>query len=335
MTSRVLGRLESVERRAVWTHEARSFTPWLLKNADVLGEVLGMDLVLSGAEHSVGGFLLDLIGVDESTNERVIIENQLDGTDHIHLGQLLTYACGTYPTNIVWIAAKFREEHRAALDWLNSRADEDTRFFGVELNVVRIGCPTQRPGYSSLSNPTAGAGRSRRVHARSLLAARGPTRSSGAGSSNVSPSRGQVGRSQGSPPHRAGSRCPPGPPASGTRATSAGRDCAARSFLPTQTPPSTTPRRPSVTRWRSRTVRRCPSSRCTARRAAASPTTIPAGSTDRRLGQLHHPVHRRPDPLPQGYRHNRRSSRIDSADTKLKQRGLKKAKQVDEPRTGR
>lgn len=134
-----LGALASLDVREVWPHEAQIFTPWLLDNAEVLGEVLGMDLALSAAEHPVGGFALDLIGVDESTNEPVIIENQLTPTDHTHLGQLLTYAGGTDPVNVVWVATSFREEHRAALDWLNARTDENTRFFGVEVSVVRIG----------------------------------------------------------------------------------------------------------------------------------------------------------------------------------------------------
>ncbi|MDT0529178.1 DUF4268 domain-containing protein [Micromonospora sp. DSM 115977] len=134
-----LGKLELLDVRQVWKHEAHTFTPWLLANADVLGELLGMDLVLSSAEHPVGGFSLDLIGVDEATNETVIIENQLTRTDHGHLGQLLTYAGGTDPVNVVWIATEFREEHRAALDWLNTRTDETTRFFGIEISAVRIG----------------------------------------------------------------------------------------------------------------------------------------------------------------------------------------------------
>jgi hypothetical protein len=131
----VLGKLETLDPRQVWAHEAYSFTPWLLENADAPNEVLGMDLDLSEAEHPVGSFALDLIGVDEATSERVIIENQLTQTDHSHLGQLLTYAGGTDAVNIVWIATGFREEHRAALDWLNSRTDENTRFFGVEISA--------------------------------------------------------------------------------------------------------------------------------------------------------------------------------------------------------
>ena len=140
-----LGRLQVVDLREVWPHEAHAFTPWLLANADVLGEALGMDLDLSHAEHPIGGFSLDLIGVDQSTGERVIIENQLEITDHTHLGQLLTYAGGTDPASVVWIAKTFREEHRAALDWLNTRTDEVTRFFGVEVSIVRIGNSAPAP----------------------------------------------------------------------------------------------------------------------------------------------------------------------------------------------
>ncbi|MEV4756449.1 DUF4268 domain-containing protein [Micromonospora sp. NPDC049559] len=140
-----LGKLETLDIRSVWKHEAYTFTPWLLANADVLGEVLGMQLRLKSAEYPVGGFSLDLIGVDEATNETVIIENQLERTDHNHLGQLLTYAGGADPVNVVWIAASFREEHRAALDWLNNRTDENTRFFGIEISAVQIGDSARAP----------------------------------------------------------------------------------------------------------------------------------------------------------------------------------------------
>jgi hypothetical protein len=124
--------------RDAWPHEAQHFTPWLLQNATELGEALGMDLELAKAEHSVGDFSLDLIGRDLATNELVIIENQLERSDHGHLGQLLTYAAGTDAGHIVWIADEFRNEHRAALDWLNERTGQDTRFFAVEVSVVRI-----------------------------------------------------------------------------------------------------------------------------------------------------------------------------------------------------
>lgn len=155
MTSRLprLSRLTPLLPREVWPNEAHHFTPWLLENADVLGDLLGMDLVLEVAEHPVGGFSLDLIGKDESTGEVVIVENQLETSDHTHLGQLLTYAAGTDPTTIVWVASAFRPEHRAALDWLNARTDEDTRFFGVQLGVVRIGDSEPAPSFNLVAEP--------------------------------------------------------------------------------------------------------------------------------------------------------------------------------------
>jgi hypothetical protein len=148
-----LGRLSVVKPRDVWKHEALDFTPWLLQNADVLSELLGMDLVLEAAEHPVGGFSLDLIGRDETTGQRVIVENQLEESDHGHLGQILTYAAGTDPTTIVWVTTGFRPEHRLALDWLNERTNEETRFFGVEIEVVRIGDSTPAPAFKLVAQP--------------------------------------------------------------------------------------------------------------------------------------------------------------------------------------
>jgi hypothetical protein len=142
-----------VAPRDVWKHEAHDFTPWLLANADVLSDLLGMDLDLDVAEHPVGTFNLDLMGRDTATGQVVIVENQLEESDHTHLGQLLTYAAGTDPTTIVWIAPSFRPEHRAALDWLNSRTDEATRFFGVQIGVVRIGSSEPAPLFRLIAQP--------------------------------------------------------------------------------------------------------------------------------------------------------------------------------------
>ncbi len=149
-----LARLTSVAPRTVWPDEALHFTPWLLENADVLAELLGIDdLVLEAAEHRVGGFRLDLIGRDQGTDRKVIVENQLGRSDHQHLGQIITYAAGTNPSTIVWVTTGFREEHRAALEWLNHRTDEDTRFFGVEIRVVRIGDSPVAPNFELVVKP--------------------------------------------------------------------------------------------------------------------------------------------------------------------------------------
>lgn len=156
-----LGRLTVVPPRQVWPHEAHNFTPWLLQNVDVLSDLLGMDLELEVAEHPVGDFSLDLIGRDLSDDSVVIVENQLESSDHTHLGQILTYAAGTQPKTIVWVATRFRSEHRAALDWLNEHTDPDTRFFGVEIEVVKIGDSAPHPISFWQRNPTTGASKLR------------------------------------------------------------------------------------------------------------------------------------------------------------------------------
>jgi hypothetical protein len=172
MNAQDIGRLQHVDLRSIWAHEAHDFTQWMLTNADVLSEVLGMQLELTAAEQKVGGFSLDLIGQDLSTGETVIVENQLEQTDHSHLGQLLTYAGGTDPTTIVWCAPSFREEHRAALDWLNDRTDEGSRFFGVEVAAVRIDDSRPAPLFSLVAKPNDWA---KRVHRQkdSALTGRG------------------------------------------------------------------------------------------------------------------------------------------------------------------
>jgi Domain of unknown function (DUF4268) len=148
-----LGRLESLDPRDVWLHEAHHFTPWLLDNADALAGVLGIDLELSAAEHPVGGFALDLIGRDLTNNCVLIVENQLTATDHGHLGQILTYAAGTDAGTVVWLATSFREEHRQALDLLNRLGGEEVRFFGVEIGVVRIGSSQPAPLFKLRAQP--------------------------------------------------------------------------------------------------------------------------------------------------------------------------------------
>ncbi len=149
----ILGQLETVDIKSVWSHEAHSFTPWLLANYDELAKVVGIDIELSHSEHAVGGFSLDLIGKDSITEDVVIIENQLEQSDHTHLGQILTYAAGTDAKNIIWVAPKFRDEHRAAIDWLNSRTDESTRFFAVVVSAVKIGDSNVAPRFELVSQP--------------------------------------------------------------------------------------------------------------------------------------------------------------------------------------
>ena len=134
-----LGSIESVNPRQVWVNEALDFTPWLRDHPDVLAKALGIDLELHDSEVSIGWFSVDLVGDDVTNGRRLIIENQLEATDHSHLGQVLTYAGGLQAATIVWISPSFRDEHRQAIDWLNAHTDESIDFFGLQLEVIKIG----------------------------------------------------------------------------------------------------------------------------------------------------------------------------------------------------
>ena len=148
-----LGSLEVMDPRSVWAHEARDFTPWLFANADRLAEKLGIEIELEAMEQPVGGSFLDLLGRDQSHGVVLIVENQLTESDHVHLGQLLTYAAGTGASTIVWITTRVRDEHRQALTWLNEHTDIDTAFFGIELRLVRIGDSLPAPDFDVVVMP--------------------------------------------------------------------------------------------------------------------------------------------------------------------------------------
>ena len=132
------GELRSVELRDVWPHEAGNFTPWLADNIGALGEAVEIELELTEVEADAGDFSLDLLAKDLGTGRNVIIENQLTATDHDHLGKLLTYASAFDASAVIWVAQTIRDEHRQALEWLNQRTTEDTHFFGVVIEVIRI-----------------------------------------------------------------------------------------------------------------------------------------------------------------------------------------------------
>lgn len=150
-----LGELKIVPLREVWNNEARDFTPWLLDNAHILSQAIGLELDLHEAEHSVGRFSLDLFGKVEGTEHVVIVENQLDDSDHKHFGQLMTYAGGTDAKYVIWIAPKFHKEYLSAIDWLNNGTTDDINFFAVEVSAVRIGESLPAPLFKVVAQPNS------------------------------------------------------------------------------------------------------------------------------------------------------------------------------------
>ncbi len=151
-----LGKLEKVPLRTVWTGEASHFTPWLAKeeNIALLSEEISLDLEVQAQEERVGPFRADILCKDTTSEDHyVLIENQFENTDHKHLGQLMTYAAGLNAVTIIWIAEKFTEEHRAALDWLNRITDDTVDFFGIEIELYRIGDSQPAPKFNMVSKP--------------------------------------------------------------------------------------------------------------------------------------------------------------------------------------
>jgi hypothetical protein len=151
-----LGRMEKIsELREVWESEDGDFTPWLAReeNLSLLADTIGIDLELEAQEQSVGPFRADILCKDTVTNNWVLIENQIEKTDHSHLGQILTYGAGLEATTIVWIAKSFTEEHRATLDWLNEITNNNFNFFGLEIELWRIGNSPIAPKFNIVSKP--------------------------------------------------------------------------------------------------------------------------------------------------------------------------------------
>lgn len=153
--SQKLGRIEHVDLRSIWTSEDRHFTPWLAQeeNLEVLGEALGIELELEAQEKDVGPFRADILCKNTADDSWVLIENQIEKTDHTHLGQLLTYASGLKAVTIVWISSNFRDEHRAALDWLNEMTVDSVRLFGLEVELWKIGDSPAAPRFNVVCQP--------------------------------------------------------------------------------------------------------------------------------------------------------------------------------------
>ena len=150
-----LGTIKKIDLRDVWSSEASDFTPWLAKDENIalLGEAIGLELEVESQEKNVGPFRADILARDLTSNHYVLIENQLEQTNHNHLGQIMTYAAGLDAFSIIWIAKSFTEEHRAALDWLNRITEENINFFGIEIEVIQIGDSLPAPQFKVVAKP--------------------------------------------------------------------------------------------------------------------------------------------------------------------------------------
>jgi hypothetical protein len=137
MPQPTLGNLELINLRDLWKSEERDFTPWLAENIGQLSDLLGIPIVVEQTEKRVGSYELDIFGHGPN-DVVVIVENQLEETDHTHLGQVLTYAAGLEAAVIVWVAPKVRDEHRRAIEWLNNKTVDDISFFLVRPEALSI-----------------------------------------------------------------------------------------------------------------------------------------------------------------------------------------------------
>lgn len=142
-----LSRLEEIkDLRTVWPHEALDFTPWLSQddNISLLADAVEMDITVDETESSVGDFNVDIFASETGTDRKIIIENQLEDTNHDHLGKLITYASGKSADVVIWVVKHAREEHKAAIEWLNNHTDDNVGFFLCEIKLYRIGSSEPR-----------------------------------------------------------------------------------------------------------------------------------------------------------------------------------------------
>lgn len=152
---KTLGALKKIDLREFWAHEALDFTQWLSKdeNIQLLSDEIGISLVDIRAEESIGRYNVDLVAIDEDSQKKVIIENQLEYTDHKHLGQIITYASGYNANIIIWIVKEVRDEHQKAIEWLNNYTSADLSFFLIKMELWQIGDSPFAPKFHVVVEP--------------------------------------------------------------------------------------------------------------------------------------------------------------------------------------
>lgn len=150
-----IAKLDKVDLRELWRHEALDFTKWLAEpdNLELLSDEIGIGIELVQTEANVGRYNVDILAQEENTGKKIIIENQLESTDHAHLGQLITYAAGLGAEYIIWLVREARDEHQQAVDWLNEHTDEKSNFFLVVVELWKIGDSSPAVKFSVVSRP--------------------------------------------------------------------------------------------------------------------------------------------------------------------------------------
>ncbi len=150
-----LGILKEVNVRELWKHEQYDFSEWIAKekNIEMLNDILGLTLMDVDKEVFVGAYRCDLVAKDETTGIKVIIENQLEASNHDHLGKIITYASGLSAAVVVWIVTEAREEHKSAIEWLNNNTNKDVNFFFLEIHAYKIGDSLPAPKFEVIEKP--------------------------------------------------------------------------------------------------------------------------------------------------------------------------------------
>lgn len=151
-----LGKIKRItDIRSVWHHEEKDFSKWLAQDENLkeLSDAIGIDIVLEERESSVGSFSVDLYALEEGTERRIIIENQLEDTNHDHLGKLITYASGKGAEVIIWVVKRARDEHRQAIEWLNQNTGVNIGFFLVEIELWQIDDSAFAPKFNVVERP--------------------------------------------------------------------------------------------------------------------------------------------------------------------------------------
>jgi hypothetical protein len=150
-----LSRLKKVDLREAWAHEAYDFTEWLANedNIELLGDEIGIEISVLETEASVGRFSVDILAEESNKGNDIIIENQLEKTNHDHLGKIITYAAGVEADIVIWIVKESQEEHQKAIQWLNEGTNNDISFFLVQIELWQIDDSNYAPKINVIEKP--------------------------------------------------------------------------------------------------------------------------------------------------------------------------------------